>query len=226
MSYITDGQQATNSQSQSTDPNNYRYAVDTLPPIFQTVFSSSFKYFNEIQTKLFDLLVHEDKSLGNICSTFCSVYYYNIWDLFLFTAICAPTGSGKTALLEMAIVRELMKMDCGLSSQASFKDIHILYLAPLKAIVDEKCKEWQKKFSPFGLKCFSLTGDTEFDDYSSAQVSSYTNINIILATPEKFDHVIRTDPRSRMLLAVLKLILIDEVHMLSDSHRGIVYLYI
>lgn len=146
--------------------------------------------------------------------------------MFLFTAICAPTGSGKTALLEMAIVRELMKMDCGLSSQASFKDIHILYLAPLKAIVEEKCKEWQKKFSSFGLKCFALTGDTELDDYNSTQISSYTNMNIILATPEKFDYVIRTDPRSRMLLSVLKLILIDEVHMLSDPHRGTVYLFV
>ncbi|XP_017488829.1 PREDICTED: probable ATP-dependent DNA helicase HFM1, partial [Rhagoletis zephyria] len=134
--------------------------------------------------------------------------------------VCAPTGSGKTVLLEMAIVRELMKIDCGLSAQTSFKDLHILYLAPLKAIVEEKCNDWHKKFSSFGLKCFALTGDTEFDDYSSVQVFSYTNINIILTTPEKFDHVIRTDPRSRELLRVLKLILIDEVHILSDRQRG------
>ena len=138
----------------------------------------------------------------------------------LFTAVCAPTGSGKTVLLEMAIVRELMKIDCGLSAQTSFKDLHILYLAPLKAIVEEKCNDWHKKFSSFGLKCFALTGDTEFDDYNSVQVTSYANINIILATPEKFDHVIRTDPRSRKFLQVLKLILIDEVHMLLDQQQS------
>ncbi|KAH9400115.1 ATP-dependent DNA helicase MER3 [Tyrophagus putrescentiae] len=114
MSFVGDGQEATTTQASSPNSGSYRFSVDSLPAIFRPVFSSNFEYFNEIQTKLFDLLIHEDKSL----------------------------------------------------------------------------------------------------------VTSYANINIILATPEKFDHVIRTDPRSRGLLQVLKLILIDEVHMLSDQQRG------
>lgn len=102
-----------------------------------------------------------------------------------------------------------------------FKNLHVLYLAPLKAIVEEKCNEWQKKFAAFGVKCFALTGDTEYDDFNTAQVSSYMNINILLATPEKFDHIIRTDPKSRVLLRILQLVLVDEIHMLADLSRGI-----
>ena len=102
----------------------------------------------------------------------------------------------------------------------NYKQLHVLYLAPIKVIVQEKCNEWKEKFAPYGISCFSMTGDTEFVEYNSAQSRMYNNINIMLATPEKFDHIIRTDQRSRLLLNILQLVLIDEVHILSDRNRG------
>ena len=137
-------------------------------------------------------------------------------------AICAPTGSGKTVLLEMAIIHELIKCDknSGSNQMNQFRNVHVLYLAPLKAIVEEKCGEWQTRFSRLGLTCFSLTGDTELDNYRSFRSKNYSEINLILATPEKFDQMIRNEPESRQLLQHISLILIDEIHMLADSNRG------
>lgn len=141
--------------------------------------------------------------------------------------ICSPTGSGKTVLLELAIIRELIKLDETPSNSdynrhnvSSFKNLHALYLAPLKAIVEEKCTEWSKKFAPLGMKCFALTSDTLSDDFNSIQDCAYSNINVILATPEKFDHIIKTDNKSRRLLSLLQLVMIDEIHTLSEKTRG------
>lgn len=125
-------------------------------------------------------------------------------------------------MLELAIIRELIKVDqvSNGTNPGKYSNFHALYLAPLKAIVQEKCTDWQSKFRSFGLRCLALTGDTEIDDYIHLKGSNYSDVNILLATPEKFDFLIRTDPESRQLLRVLQLVLIDEIHMLGDRQRG------
>lgn len=211
--------EGTTTQQPSNDENQHRLVTD-LPADFQVVFSPSFSQFNLIQSKLFPYLIEDDKSLGKLSGYLFVCLLTRLLTLsfpFTCTVINSPTGSGKTVLLEMAIVRELMKLA---HFESPYTNLHVLYLAPLKAIVEEKCTEWQTKFAPFGIKCFQLTGDTEFDDVNSMQNTNYRNINIVLATPEKFDHILRTDPRSRLLLSYLNLIMIDEIHTLADKTRG------
>ncbi|MCH87546.1 ATP-dependent DNA helicase HFM1-like, partial [Trifolium medium] len=167
--------------------------------------------------------------------------------------ISAPTGSGKTVLFELCILRLLSK---SISSEGRF--IHVkgslktvsnfpqdsstenyshsnlyeciglcsrkgkacrqIYIAPSKALVQEKVRDWNQKFGPWGIYCLELTGDNE----------SYTprNINeadIILTTPEKFDAVSRYGIESGGLsfFSDIALLLIDEVHLLNDP-RGAV----
>ncbi|OTF75458.1 ATP-dependent DNA helicase MER3-like protein [Euroglyphus maynei] len=134
--------------------------------------------------------------------------------------ICSPTASGKTVLLELAIVSELMRLESLNPSRPQYDQLHALYLAPLKAIVEEKCQEWQERFAKFGLKCFAMTGDTEIENYQKYLNEQHTQVNILLATPEKFDSIIRTHSESRSLLRLLDLIMIDEIHMLGDRNRG------
>lgn len=62
--------------------------IQSVPHSYQCVFSE-FPYFNVLQSALLPVLLHEDNSV----------------------AVCAPTGSGKTALFELAIVRVLMQHD-------------------------------------------------------------------------------------------------------------------
>ena len=73
--------------------------------------------------------------------------------------VCAPTGSGKTVIFELCIVRLLLT--CG-DNLLKYK---IIYMAPIKALCSERLQEWTAKFAPLGLKCQELTGDTDLDDF-------------------------------------------------------------
>ena len=36
-----------------------------------------------------------------------------------------------------------------------------IYIAPSKALVQEKLRDWNQKFGPWGISCLELTGDNE-----------------------------------------------------------------
>lgn len=61
--------------------------------------------------------------------------------ILLFTA---PTGSGKTVLMELAIIRTLLH---------SGTDSKIIYMAPTKSLCSERTRDWQLKFKPFDIEC-------------------------------------------------------------------------
>lgn len=197
-------------------------SVEELPEPYRKIFVSTFQHFNQVQSSLLDFILSTNKSLGKcLYSTLIFTVCFNVFN----QALCAPTGSGKTVLLELSIIKELIDIDNMSNSSNSinrYSCFHALYLAPLKAIVQEKYNDWQQKFASFGLKCFTLTGDTELEDLITLKISNYMEINILLATPEKFDHIIRTDPESRQFLRILQLVLIDEIHMIGDNQRGII----
>ncbi|KAK8237719.1 nucleotide-sugar transporter-domain-containing protein, partial [Phyllosticta capitalensis] len=153
-----------------------------LPDRFRSIFP--FPLFNAIQSKSFETV-------------------YNTSDNFV---ISAPTGSGKTVIFELAILR-LIK---GLSS-GSFKGV---YQAPTKALCSERQKDWKKKFEPLGLKVEELTGDTSQDNTREVQTA-----DIIVTTPEKWDSITRKWKDHAKLMQLVKLFLIDEVHMLKED-RG------
>jgi len=54
-------------------------------------------------------------------------------------------------------------------------------VAPVKALCSEKHEEWSEKFSPLGMKCQELTGDTDMEDFWLLQ-----KVDIILTTPVRF----------------------------------------
>ena len=54
-----------------------------------------------------------------------------------------------------------------------------IYIAPSKALVQEKLRDWNKKFGPWGINCLELTGDNE-----SYTPRSILEADIILTTPE------------------------------------------
>lgn len=122
----------------------------------------------------------------------------------------------------MAIINELIQIESTpINGNGYPNDFYALYLAPLKAIVEEKYQDWQKRFGQYKLNCLALTGDTENEVCEQFRLSNYSQVNILLATPEKFDSLIRTNSNSRQLLNMLRLVMIDEIHMLGDPIRGI-----
>ncbi|KAJ4414108.1 ATP-dependent DNA helicase MER3 [Neurospora sp. IMI 360204] len=150
-----------------------------LPSRFQEVFP--YALFNAVQSKCFGVVYG---STDNV-------------------VISAPTGSGKTAILELAI--------CKLALDRGNENFKIVYQAPTKALCSEKSRDWEKKFSHMGLKCAELTGDT-----SQAEMRRVGEASIIVTTPEKWDSITRKWQDHRKLLQLVELFLVDEVHILKD----------
>ncbi|XP_051808793.1 probable ATP-dependent DNA helicase HFM1 isoform X2 [Acanthochromis polyacanthus] len=140
--------------------------VSEIPVRFRSVFNE-FPFFNYVQSKALDDVLYTSKN---------------------FVA-CAPTGSGKTVLFELAIIRLLME------TPEPWKDIKAVYMAPIKALCSQCFESWKKKFGPLGLNCKELTGDTEIDDFFEIQDS-----HIILTTPV---HVVKDVTRGATLEVVV-----------------------
>ncbi|XP_032342961.1 probable ATP-dependent DNA helicase HFM1 isoform X2 [Camelus ferus] len=160
-------------------------AVTEIPAKFRHIFKE-FPYFNYIQSKAFDDLLYTDRNF----------------------VICAPTGSGKTVLFELAITRLLMEVPL------PWSNIKIVYMAPIKALCSQRFDDWKEKFGPIGLNCKELTGDTVVDDLFEIQ-----HAHIIMTTPEKWDSMTRKW-RDNSLVQLVRLFLIDEVHVIKDENRG------
>lgn len=171
-------------------PKNLR-PVSELPPKYRPLFSRTFRHFNVLQSELFDVLTKTDKHL----------------------AVAAPTASGKTVLMELGIVRMLAEVEAANRLSGLAK---VIYMAPLKAICNERFKEWREKFSALNLNVQLLTGDSSVEEASDAELA-----DIIITTPEKWDTMTRRlKSDSARLIDMIQLCLVDEVHMIGDDARG------
>lgn len=141
----------------------------------------------------------------NAVQSKCFDTIYRTNDNFVLSS---PTGSGKTVAFELAI--------CRLVNGFSGGDFKIVYQAPTKSLCSERQRDWSKKFRPFGLECAELTGDTDL-----SQMKNVQNASIIVTTPEKWDSMTRKWKDHIKLMKMIKLFLIDEVHMLKEE-RGAV----
>ncbi|XP_066451097.1 probable ATP-dependent DNA helicase HFM1 [Eleutherodactylus coqui] len=159
--------------------------VSEIPKQFRNIFKE-FPYFNYIQSKALDDLLYSDINF----------------------VMCSPTGSGKTVIFEIAIVRLLME------TPAPWTNVKIVYMAPIKALCGQRFDDWKEKFEPIGLRCKELTGDTDVEDLFEIQ-----HAHIIMTTPEKWDSMTRKW-RDNTLVQLVRLFLIDEVHTVKDESRG------
>lgn len=143
-----------------------------LPDRFRQVFP--YALFNAVQSKCFSAVYKTNENV----------------------VVSAPTGSGKTAILELAVCKLVESFDVG--------RVKIIYLAPTKSLCSERVRDWDKKFRHMGLKCALLTGDT-----SSSEMKTVGESVIIVTTPEKWDSITRKWKDHRKLLEMVKLVLVD-----------------
>ncbi|OTF77003.1 activating signal cointegrator 1 complex subunit 3-like protein, partial [Euroglyphus maynei] len=128
--------------------------------------------------------------------------------------ICAPTGAGKTNIAMLAILNILrsFSIDNSLSSidLAQFK---IIYIAPMKALCAEMTSTFGRRLQPFGVKVRELTGDMQMTSKEIMETQ------MLVVTPEKWDVVTRKSVGDVQLMDLVRLIILDEVHLLQ-SDRG------
>lgn len=118
--------------------------------------------------------------------------------------VAAPTSSGKTLCAEFFIARALKQ-----GKKA-------LYIAPMKALTDEKYYEWTEVSHHFSVyKIEILTGDFILSD---AKRKSLNEANIIFLTPEMFNSKCRYYNDHEWLWN--SVIIGDEIHLTGANLRG------
>jgi pre-mRNA-splicing helicase BRR2 len=171
----------------ANEPRNM--PASDLPNWARPGFGTS-KELNRIQTRCFPTAFNDD---GNML-------------------ICAPTGSGKTNVAMLAILREIGKHRNADTGEIALDDFKIVYIAPLKALVHEQVGNFGKRLEPYGIRVSELTGDRQL---TKQQISE---TQIIVTTPEKWD-VITRKATDTSYTNLVRLICIDEIHLLHDD-RG------
>ncbi|OAL55703.1 Sec63-domain-containing protein [Pyrenochaeta sp. DS3sAY3a] len=175
------------------DPNEPPLMPTSQLPDWARVGFGSSKTLNRIQTKCFPTAFNDD---GNML-------------------ICAPTGSGKTNVAMLTMLREIGKHRNPQTGEIALDDFKIIYIAPLKALVAEQVGNFGKRLEPYGIKVAELTGDRQLTKQQIAETQ------IIVTTPEKYD-VITRKATDTSYITLVRLICIDEIHLLHDERGPVV----
>jgi len=143
----------------------------------------NFTHFNRIQTQTFFTMYHNDTNV----------------------LVGAPTGSGKTIVAELAMLRIFRETN-----------LKVVYIGPLKALVRERLKDWQQRFGKqLGKNVIELTGDYTPD------MRALQSADLILTTPEKWDGISR-NWQQRGYVKKVGLLILDEIHLLGVERGAII----
>jgi superfamily II DNA/RNA helicase len=115
--------------------------------------------------------------------------------------VSAPTSSGKTMVGELAALRGVLERK------------RACFLLPLKALVNDKHRQFTRTYQAFGLRVIRATGEIS-DDIPALMRGHY---DICLLTYEKFSALAVAAPH---LLEQLGTVVVDEVQMVADPSRG------
>src|SRR4030043_2111324 len=124
--------------------------------------------------------------------------------------LIAPTGSGKTEAVLLPIFSDFVQ-------QRNEKGILIIYVTPLRALNRDMLKRltfWAEKL---GISVEVRHGDTEM---KLRRRQAMRAPQMLVTTPETLQAIL-SGSRMRQHLSQVKFVIIDEVHELAGSKRGI-----
>ena len=138
--------------------------------------------------------------------------------------ICAPTGAGKTDAAMLAILNTISdnvkpsprENPNATSFAVNTEDFKIVYVAPMKALAAEITEKLGKRLAWLGIQVRELTGDMHLTK------NEVVHTQIIVTTPEKWDVVTRKSTGDTELVQKVRLLIIDEVHMLHDERGAVI----
>lgn len=132
--------------------------------------------------------------------------------------VCAPTGAGKTIIALLAILKTIQdhnSSDDDSSPKISSEDFKIVYIAPMKALVNEIVATLRHRLNCLGIVVSEFTGDSHL---TRKEVEL---TQILVCTPEKWDVATRKEDH-KIPEDKVKLVIIDEVHLLNDSRGPVI----
>ena len=174
----------------TVNPGESLVAISSLPIWAQPAFSLvGYKSLNRIQSRLAEFAINCDDNL----------------------LLCAPTGAGKTNVALLCILREVSK-HLSDSDTYNFDTMKIIYIAPMKSLVQEVVLNFRKRLKHYGIIVQEMTGDSQL----SSELAKETHI--IVCTPEKWDIITRKG-HEKSFTQFVRLLIVDEVHLLHDE-RG------
>ncbi len=123
--------------------------------------------------------------------------------------VVSATGSGKTLVGELAGVPKALNGK------------KFLFLTPLVALANQKYRDFKKRYEPLGLKVAIKVGMNRIKAKGELKLpdSNIKDADIIVGTYEGIDFLLRSGKSN--LLNDLGLVLIDEIHTISDEERGL-----
>ena len=162
--------------------------ISELPSWAQPAFTSlkpPLTHLNRIQSKIYKSALLDSENL----------------------LVCAPTGAGKTNIALLCMLREIgNRIQKG---RVETRGLKIIYIAPMKALVQEMVGSFSQRLEEYGLSVRELTGDVHL---TKQEIEA---TQVIFSTPEKWDIITRKSGQ-REFLTQVSLIIIDEVHLLHD----------
>ncbi len=124
--------------------------------------------------------------------------------------IMAPTGEGKTEAALLPVLSMLLNNNPN--------PVDVLYITPMKALINDIHKRiswWAEKL---GFKVSKKHGDTP----ASERTKRVKQVpNILITTPESLEIDLDWAPKFRQFYKNVKYVIIDELHELLSSKRGV-----
>ncbi|KAF7284822.1 hypothetical protein GWI33_021579 [Rhynchophorus ferrugineus] len=150
------------------------------------------KEFNRIQSEVFPVAYNSNENI----------------------LVCAPTGAGKTNIALLTIVHQIRcHIEGNLIKKNEFK---IIYVCPMKALATEMVANFSKKLAPIGISVKECTGDMQLTKKEIAETQ------MLVTTPEKWDVITRKGAVDTEVVGLVKLLIIDEVHLLNGSRGPVI----
>ncbi len=119
--------------------------------------------------------------------------------------VALPTSAGKTRIAELCILRCLAQKR------------RAVYVTPLRALSAQTERILEETFAPLGAQVSSLYGSMGANDLDGDALRSS---DIVVATPEKLDFALRSEPS---VLDDVGVIVLDEGHMIGAGEREVRY---
>ncbi|KCV72719.1 hypothetical protein H696_00297 [Fonticula alba] len=128
--------------------------------------------------------------------------------------VSAPTGAGKTDVAMMTVLRELKEhVHMNVIQNRNFK---IVYVTPMKALASEIVQKFSQRLGYLNFTVRELSGDMHLTK------SEIESTQMIVTTPEKWDIITRKSGGDTSLTSLVKLLIIDEIHLLNDPRGSVI----